>query len=127
MTEAEIQVEVRLQRTAFRVEEVMTARRTTARTVVEMAVKARDETGLGRFRRVLDRAARCVVGRGTKTYVGLDLEFHEYLGTCTHSRLLEDVQKELTKATKSVRSIANETFDAIAAAVGSTVTSWTPC
>lgn len=115
---AQVPVEVRLQRAAFPVEEVMAARRAIECAVVEVAAKARDETDLRRLRELLDEAARCVAEGDAKAYVDLDLEFHEYLGTCTHNRLLEDVQKELTKATLSVRSIATETFDAMTAAVG---------
>lgn len=115
---AQIPVEVRLQRAAFPVEEVMGARRAIECAVVEVAAKARDETDLGRLRELLDGAARCAAEGDTKSYVDLDVKFHEYLGTCTHNRLLEDLQKELTKATLSVRDIATETFDAMSAAVG---------
>lgn len=115
---AQVPVEVRLQRATFPIEEVMVSRRAIECAVVEVAAKARDDTDLERLRELLDGAAQCVAQRGIKTYVDLDVKFHEYLGTCTHNRLLEDIQKELTKATLSVRDIATETLDAMAAAVG---------
>ena len=114
---AQVPIEVRLERAAFPVNEVMVGRRAIECAVVEVAAKARDDTDLARLRELLDEAARCVSEGDTTTYVDLDVKFHEYLGTCTHNRLLEDVQAELTKATLSVRSIATETFDAMRAAV----------
>lgn len=115
---AQVPVEVRLQRATFPVDEVMVSRRAVECAVVEVAARARDETDLGRLRELLDGAASCTAAGGTKTYVDRDVKFHEYLGTCTHNRLLADIQKELTKATLSVRDIATETLDAMEAAVG---------
>lgn len=114
---AQVPIEVRLERAAFPVNEVMVGRRAIECAVVEVAARARDDTDLARLRELLDEAARCVSEGDTTTYVDLDVKFHEYLGTCTHNRLLEDVQAELTKATLSVRSIATETFDAMRAAM----------
>lgn len=115
---AQVPVQVRLERAAFPVNEVMAGRRAIECAVVEVAARARDDTDLARLRELLDRAVRSVTEGDTTTYVELDLKFHEYLGTCTHNRLLEGVQSELTKATLSVRSIATETYDAMRAALG---------
>ena len=114
----QVPIEVRLERATFPVNEVMVGRRAIECAVVEVAARARDDTDLARLRELLDGAARCVTEGDSTTYVDLDVKFHEYLGTCTHNRLLEDIQVELTKATSSVRSIATETFDAMRAAVG---------
>ncbi len=115
---AQIPVEVRLQRATFPVNEVMVGRRAIECAVLEVAARARDDTDLARLREFLEGAARCIAEEDAETYVDLDIKFHEYLGTCTHNRLLEDIQMELTKATLNVRSIATETHDAMRAAVG---------
>ncbi len=114
---AQIPIEVRLRRATFPVEEVMVGRRAIECAVVEVAARARDEMDLERLRELLDNATLSMVEGDSETYIELDIKFHEYLGTCTHNRLLEDIQGELTKATLSVRSIATETFDAMRAAV----------
>ncbi|MDA8292034.1 MAG: FadR/GntR family transcriptional regulator [Actinomycetota bacterium] len=114
---AQIPIEVRLRRATFPVDEVMVVRRAIECAVVEVAARARDETDLEALRELLDHATRCMVEGDVETYIDLDIKFHEFLGTCTHNRLLEDIQGELTKATLSVRSIASETSDAMRAAI----------
>ena len=114
---SQIPIEIRLQRATLPVDEVMVVRRAIECAVVEVAARARDEADLEQLRELLDQASHCVEERDADRNIELDIRFHEFLGVCTHNRLLADIQAELTRATSSVRSIASDTYDAVRAAI----------
>jgi len=110
-------VGLRLETPQLAVEEITVARRVIECAVVEVAARARDDLDVRELKGLLDSAGKAREAHDMKRFIELDVEFHEFLGCCTHNSILQQMQAELTRATSVVRDVATETHNATRAAL----------